>query len=85
MRHSQYPPLLMVRKRQHTRVNSYTKTILRLEYLGGIATNQTGTCLGPRVSNLYKHGSVLARLSDQSFGDEGGWLQYLHQIAKAAQ
>ena len=51
------------------------------EYFGGIATNQTGKRLGPRVSILDRRGNVLARLSDQSFGDESGRFYSPHGIA----
>ena len=50
------------------------------EYFGGIGTNAIGTCLGPRVSIFDAKGKVLARLSDQSYGDEPGRFYSPHGI-----
>ena len=51
------------------------------EYFAGIASNDVGTNLGPRVSVLDTGGNVLARLSDQSYGDEPGRFYSPHGIA----
>ena len=51
------------------------------EYFAGIETNTTGTNLGPRVTILDVRGNVLARLSDQSYGDEPGRFYSPHGIA----
>jgi DNA-binding beta-propeller fold protein YncE len=50
------------------------------EYFGGIRTNATGTRLGPRISIFDSKGNVLARLSDQSYGDEPGRFYSPHGI-----
>ena len=51
------------------------------EYFCGIGSNATGTNLGPRVSVMDTGGKVLARLSDQSYGDEPGRFYAPHGIA----
>ena len=51
------------------------------EYFGGIGTNAMGTCLGPRVTIMDIKGNVLARLSDESYGDDPGRFYSPHGIA----
>ncbi len=51
------------------------------EYFCGIGSNATGTNLGPRVSVMDTGGKILARLSDQSYGDEPGRFYAPHGIA----
>lgn len=51
------------------------------EYWGGIATNVTGKCLGPRVTILNTRGRVLARLGEEAYGDEPGRFYSPHGIA----
>jgi hypothetical protein len=51
------------------------------EYYGGIGTNYKGTQLGPRVSIMDTQGNVLARLGEQSYGDEPGRFYSPHGIA----
>ena len=51
------------------------------EYFAGIASNKTGTNLGPRVTVLNTQGEIQARLSDQSYGDEPGRFYSPHGIA----
>jgi DNA-binding beta-propeller fold protein YncE len=51
------------------------------EFFGGFSTNSTGMRLGPRVSILDSEGKVLARLGDQTFGDEAGRFYSPHAIA----
>ena len=57
----------------------------RLVYVGeyhcGIGTNWMGTGLGPRVSVLDGEGKVLARVGDQTYGDEPGRFYSPHGIA----
>ena len=57
----------------------------RLVYVGeyhcGIGTNWMGTGLGPRVSVLDAQGKVLARVGDQTYGDEPGRFYSPHGIA----
>ena len=57
----------------------------RLVYVGeyhcGIGSNWMGTGLGPRVSILNAEGEVLARVGDQTFGDEPGRFYSPHGIA----
>lgn len=51
------------------------------EYHGGISTNWMGKNLGPRVTILDAGGNVLAKLSDQTYGDEPGRFYSPHGIA----
>ena len=51
------------------------------EYFAGIGSNATGTNLGPRVTIFKTGGEVVARLSDQSYGDEPGRFYSPHGIA----
>ena len=51
------------------------------EFFGGFSTNSTGMRLGPRVSILDADGKALARLGDQSFGDDPGRFYSPHGIA----
>lgn len=51
------------------------------EYFAGIVPNATGKNLGPRVTILDGKGTVKARLSDESFGDEPGRFYAPHGIA----
>ena len=57
----------------------------RLVYVGeyhcGIGSNWMGTGLGPRVSILNAEGEVLARVGDQTYGDEPGRFYSPHGIA----
>ena len=50
------------------------------EYYGGIGSNRLGTNLGPRVSVLDARGEILARLGEQSYGDEPGRFYSPHGI-----
>ncbi len=50
------------------------------EYFGGIDLNSMGMRLGPRVTILDNKGNVLARLSDQPYGDEPGRFYSPHGI-----
>jgi DNA-binding beta-propeller fold protein YncE len=51
------------------------------EFFGGFATNSAGMRIGPRVSILDADGGILARLGDQSFGDEPGRFLSPHGIS----
>ena len=51
------------------------------EYFAGISSNSIGTNLGPRVSIYDTNGNLLARLSEQSYGDEPGRFYSPHAIA----
>ena len=51
------------------------------EYFAGIATNDMGTDLGPRVTILDLAGEILARLGRQSYGEERGRFYSPHGIA----
>ena len=51
------------------------------EYHCGIGSNWMGTGLGPRVSILNAEGEVLARVGDQTYGDEPGRFYSPHGIA----
>ena len=51
------------------------------EYFCGIASNAVGTNLGPRVSVMDRHGNVLARLGELSYGEEPGRFYSPHGIA----
>ena len=42
------------------------------EYFCGIATNDIGTDLGPRVTVMNTRGKVLARVGRESYGDQSG-------------
>lgn len=57
----------------------------RLVYVGeyhcGIDTNWMGTGLGPRVSVMDGNGNVLARVGEQTYGDEPGRFYSPHGIA----
>ena len=57
----------------------------RLVYVGeyhcGIGTNWMGTGLGPRVSVMDGDGNVLARVGEQTYGDESGRFYSPHGIA----
>ena len=55
------------------------------EYFAGQASNSTGTKLGPRVTILDIKGNVLARLSDEPYGDEAGRFYSPHSIAVDSQ
>ena len=50
------------------------------EYFAGQASNSIGTKLGPRVTILDRDGNVLARLSDEAYGDEPGRFYSPHAI-----
>jgi len=51
------------------------------EYHAGIASNNTGTDLGPRITVFDTAGNVKARLGHHSFGDEAGRFYSPHGIA----
>ena len=51
------------------------------EYFGGIATNDIGTDLGPRVTIMDTRGEVLARVGRESYGDQSGRFYSPHGIA----
>ena len=51
------------------------------EYFCGIASNQMGENLGPRVSIMSRSGEVLARLGTHTYGDEPGRFYSPHGIA----
>ena len=51
------------------------------EYFGGIATNDIGTDLGPRVTIMDTKGSVLARVGRESYGGQSGRFYSPHGIA----
>ena len=51
------------------------------EYFAGIATNDIGTDLGPRVTIMNKKGEVLARVGRESYGDQSGRFYSPHGIA----
>ena len=51
------------------------------EYFAGIASNDIGTDLGPRVSIYEKDGTLLARVGRESYGDEPGRFYSPHGIA----
>ena len=51
------------------------------EYFGGIATNDIGTDLGPRVTIMDTGGEVLARVGRESYGDQSGRFYSPHGIA----
>ena len=50
------------------------------EYFAGIASNDTGTNLGPRVTVSDRNGKILAHLGEQSYGDEPGRFYSPHGI-----
>ena len=51
------------------------------EYFCGIATNDIGTDLGPRVTVMNTKGKVLARVGRESYGDQSGRFYSPHGIA----
>ena len=51
------------------------------EYFAGIATNDIGTDLGPRVTIMNKKGEVLARVGRESYGDQSGRFYSPHGLA----
>ena len=51
------------------------------EYFCGIATNDIGTDLGPRVTVMNTRGKVLARVGRESYGDQSGRFYSPHGIA----
>tara|TARA_B100001971_G_C18127946_1_gene503144 strand:+ start:42 stop:1016 length:975 start_codon:yes stop_codon:yes gene_type:complete len=51
------------------------------EFFAGFSSNSTGMRIGPRVSILDAEGNALARLGDQTFGDEPGRFLSPHGIA----
>ncbi len=51
------------------------------EYFAGIATNDIGMDLGPRVTIMNKKGKVLARVGRESYGDQSGRFYCPHGIA----
>ncbi len=51
------------------------------EYFAGLGTNRLGTNLGPRVSIYDRGGKLLARLSENSYGDEPGRFYSPHGVA----
>ena len=51
------------------------------EYFSGIATNDIGQDLGPRVTVMDTRGTVLARVGHESYGDEAGRFYSPHGIA----
>ena len=51
------------------------------EYFAGVDANSIGTQLGPRVTVFDKKGTVLARLGDESYGDEPGRFYSPHGIS----
>ena len=51
------------------------------EYFAGIASNDIGTNLGPRVSIMDLSGNVLARLGTESYGEQKGRFYNPHGIA----
>ena len=50
-------------------------------FAGGVEAYSTAVRLGPRISILDTTGNVLARLSDQPFGDEPGRFYAPHAVA----
>ena len=55
------------------------------EYFCGIATNDTGTDLGPRVSIMDTNGNLLGRAGRESYGSQPGRFYSPHGIAVDAQ
>ena len=51
------------------------------EFFGGFSSNSAGMRIGPRISILDAEGKALARLGDQTFGDEPGRFYSPHGIA----
>ena len=51
------------------------------EYFCGIASNDIGTDLGPRVTMMSLDGKVLGRAGRQSYGDEAGRFYSPHALA----
>jgi len=51
------------------------------EYFAGIASNDMGTDLGPRISVMNLKGEVLARVGRQSYGEQSGRFFSPHGIA----
>ncbi|MFL2763602.1 MAG: peptidyl-alpha-hydroxyglycine alpha-amidating lyase family protein [Dehalococcoidia bacterium] len=51
------------------------------EYFCGIASNDIGTDLGPRISIMTAKGELLARIGRESYGDESGRFYAPHGIA----
>ena len=51
------------------------------EYFAGIASNDIGTDLGPRVSILNLQGEILARIGRESYGDQTGRFYSPHGIS----
>ena len=51
------------------------------EYFCGIPSNANGTRLGPRVTIFNRQGELLARLSEQTYGDEPGRFYAPHGIS----
>jgi NHL repeat. len=50
------------------------------EYFSGIASNDTGTDLGPRISIFNKSGKLLSRLGKESYGPSVGRFYSPHGI-----
>lgn len=51
------------------------------EFFSGFSSYKAGMRIGPRISVLDSQGKILARLSEQSFGDEAGRFYSPHAIA----
>lgn len=51
------------------------------EYFGGISSNKTGLNIGPRITVFNNNGKIMARLSNQPYGDESGRFYAPHGIA----
>ena len=66
-----------------TTINSVTGQELMYigEYFAGIASNDMGTDLGPRISVMNLKGEVLARVGRQSYGEQSGRFFSPHGIA----
>ena len=62
-------------------VDSAGETVYVGEYFAGIASNEEGRNLGPRVTVLDSSGNVLARVGDQPPGDEAGRYYAPHAVA----
>lgn len=62
-------------------VDAAGETVYVGEYFAGIASNEEGRNLGPRVTVLDASGTVLARVGDQPPGDEAGRYWSPHAVA----
>ena len=60
---------------------SGTELVYIGEYFCGLATNDIGTDLGPRVTLMSTKGKVLARIGRESYGEQAGRFYSPHGIA----